>query len=212
MPNQVVQSVSSSGPYAGGLHDPAGGAASRPSDQSELHRLMASEYPGLQMLLVRRLRDPELAGDLLNEAVCVAWEKNRAGQIANPQQIAGYVYQVALNLLRNHRRSVGDRADRRADSRTLDDLTGAPEPETIDPGLVQKVLRIVRDLQPLRDRVLIVRFYLDEDDSETLCAELGMTSAQFTKVLHRARRRLRELLESQGIRGGDLFSVLLCVG
>lgn len=213
MPNNVAQSIAPDGRHTGDYRVAAGAGAGSASvsSEAELHQLLAREYPGLQMLLVRRLRDPELAKDLLNDAVCVAWEKCRAGQVAHPEQIAGYVYQVALNLLRNHRRSVADRADRRADARILDGLTGAPEPDTMDEKVVRQVLRIVQGLQPVRDRVLIVRFYLEEADSNALCAELDLTPAQFAKVLHRARRRLRELLESRGIRGGDLFSALLCV-
>lgn len=177
--------------------------------QADLERLIVTEYAGLRLLLQRRTRDPDLAADLLNEAICISWEKWRAGQIAHPAQIAGYVYQVAMNLLRNWRRSAGERSDRRADPRTLDTLAGAAQEDALEESLTSKVLRIVDGITPARDRAVIVRFYLEEEDRQSICADLGLTGEQFTKILHRARRRLRELLESRGVRGTDLFSLLL---
>lgn len=177
--------------------------------QADLDRLIVTEYAGLRLLLRRRTHDPELASDLLNEAICITWEKWRTGQIAHPQQIAGYVYQVALNLLRNWRRSTAERPDRRADPRTLDSLAGVSPEEPVEQALASKVLRIVDGITPLRDRAVIVRFYLEEEDRDSICADLGMNREQFTKILHRARRRLRELLESRGVNSGDLFMLMM---
>lgn len=180
-----------------------------PQSQADLDALIAREYPGLRLLLQRRTHDVELASDLLNEAICIAWEKWRAGQITRPEAMAGYVYQVALNLLRNWRRSAGVRTDLRAPPKTLDNLAGNAADESIDQDMVRKVLRIVSGITPMRDRTVIVRFYLKEEDRGSICADLGLAPDQFNKVLHRARRRLRELLETQGVRSRDLFSLML---
>lgn len=179
--------------------------------RADLEQLIAREYAGLRLLLLRRTRDPDLAADLLNDAICTAWQKWQAGQIQRPELIAGYVYQVAMNLLRNQRRSVGDRPDRRADCRALDGLAGEPEPDPVEQSAARQTLRILRGMTPLRDRELIIRFYLEEEDRESICRDLQLTPDQFAKVLHRARRRLRELVEARGIRGGDLFSLMLCI-
>ena len=42
-----------------------------------------------------------------------------------------------------------------------------------------------------------------------LIEEGVLTPQQLARVLHRARGRLRKLLESEGVKKGDLFSVLL---
>lgn len=177
--------------------------------QSDLDALIAREYAGLRLLLQRRTHDVDLASDLLNEAICIAWEKWRAGHIAHPEAIAGYVYQVALNLLRNWRRSAGERTDRRAPQSALEILASAPQHEPLEQEMVRKVLRIVGSITPLRDRAVIVRFYLEEEDRHSICSDLKLSPDQFTKILHRARHRLRDLLEARGVHGRDLFSVLL---
>src|SRR5580704_17096830 len=62
------------------------------------------DYPGLRALILRRVRDPEVAADILQDAAVTTLEKLRSGEIAHPENMGGYLYRVALNHLRNHRR------------------------------------------------------------------------------------------------------------
>jgi len=174
--------------------------------RSDIDALIGRDYIGLRTLIFRRTGDPQLAADLLNDAICTAWEKYRDGHIAKPEQIVGYVFQVAMNHLRNHRRSMGERPERRADAEQLDRMAVNAEPDDIDGRITDKVIRIVRSMDSPRDRTILVRFYLDEEDKDVICRELNLSPAQFDTVLHRARHRLKDLLEAQGLKGTDLFS------
>jgi RNA polymerase sigma-70 factor (ECF subfamily) len=51
------------------------------------------------------------------------------------------------------------------------------------------------ELPSARDRQLLYRFYLGEEDKERICVDLKLTSLQFNRVLHRARERFRELYQ-----------------
>jgi RNA polymerase sigma-70 factor (ECF subfamily) len=186
-------------------------AAQSTIDEKSVEALIVRDYPGLRRLLVRHARDPALAADILNDAICTTLEKWRAGQIARPEQICGYVFQVALNLLRNHRRSIGERPDRRVDSEVLERTQGtvASMDELAETGMAQRVRTLLQGMGSARDRTILKRFYLDEESKETICSELGLLADQFDKVLHRARTRLRELLEASGLRRTDLFSLAL---
>ena len=84
---------------------------------------MTTQYSGLVALLRRKLRDDQLAEDALNQALVTALEHLQAGRISDPSLIAGYVFQVAMNQLRNHRRKMDERPDRRADPDAIDSLT-----------------------------------------------------------------------------------------
>jgi RNA polymerase sigma-70 factor (ECF subfamily) len=180
-------------------------------DQRSVEALLVRDYPGLRRLLIRQARDPALAADLLNDAICTTLEKWRAGKIERPEQICGYVFQVALNLLRNHRRSVAERPERRADAETLERTPGnvASVDELAETGMAQRVRSLLQRLGNTRDRLILTRFYLDEERKDVICRELGLDPDQFDKVLHRARARLRDLLESSGLRRTDLFSLAL---
>jgi RNA polymerase sigma-70 factor (ECF subfamily) len=45
-----------------------------------------------------------------------------------------------------------------------------------------------------RDRTLLMRFYIDEEEKEKICLELNLSSLHFNRVIFRARRRFKELL------------------
>ena len=193
-------------------NDDAAQAASRSAiSVSTIEALIARNYSGLRLLIQRRTGDPHLAADLLNDAVCTTWEKWQAGQIERPELIAGYIFQVAMNLLRNQRRKLGERPEKRA---TTDQLDALIDPDSardraLEESIAARVRRLLRSMTTPRDRLVLTRFYLEEVDKESICRELGLEPLQFDKILHRARGRLRELVESQGLRKTDLFSVLV---
>ena len=178
-----------------------------PLSQADVAALIEQNYVGLRLLVARRCRDPQVAADLLNDAVCTTWAKWQAGKIERPEQIAGYVLQVTMNLLRNHRRAIAERPEKRADAAKLQDLPSGTEPsdETIEREIAVQVKNVIRGMSSQRDRAILVRFYLDEEDKETICRDLGLSPLQFDKILHRARGRLRKLLESGGLRRSDLL-------
>ena len=57
------------------------------------------------------------------------------------------------------------------------------------------VREAMAELRQPRDRQLLRRFYLGEEDKADLCQEYGVTPAHFDRVLYRARQRFGELLE-----------------
>jgi RNA polymerase sigma-70 factor (ECF subfamily) len=173
--------------------------------------LISTNYPGLRSLISRAVRDRALANDLLNEAVAITCEHLRSGRIAQRERIAGYVYQVALNLLRNYRRKLSERDDRRAGTQALDMLASADtsDKERLEAQMATRVRDLVEGLPTARDREIVTRFYLDEDEKETICRDLGLSPLHFDKVIFRARQRMRVLLEAKGFDKRDFFSVLL---
>ena len=183
----------------------------RDLQRADVDALIGRDYVGLRALLFRRTGDPHVAADLLNEAICTALEKYNAGQIARPEQIVGYIFQVAMNHLRNHRRSMHERADRRVSPEVIDTLSAddAPDEFEKDNRVIDRVIRIMRTMASARDRTILVRFYLDEAGKDEICRELNLTPAQFASVLHRARLRLKDMLEAEGLHGTDMFSWVL---
>ncbi|MEJ0038766.1 MAG: sigma-70 family RNA polymerase sigma factor [Gammaproteobacteria bacterium] len=186
-------------------------AGSRPGlEKSELEAVIAREYAGLRLLISRRAGDPNVGADLLNDALCITWEKWQTHQIDRADCIAGYIFQVAMNLLRNHRRSAVERPDRRAATSALDTLEhDAAGDRQIEEKLAFRVRAALRGMGGARDREVLLRFYLRDEDGESICRDLNLTPQQLARVLHRARGRLRKLLESEGMKKADLFSVLL---
>lgn len=180
-------------------------------DETDIGRLIEQQYPALRRIIFRQTGNLQDASDLLNDAICVTYQKWREGKLARPDQVGGYVYQVAMNLLRNRRRAVIDRADRRAGPEVLELLPSnqLSQDEMFENRMAALVREMIAGMDSHRDRVVLVRFYLDEEDRDAICHELGLTPVQFIKILHRARSRLRQLLEAQGFTRTDFFAGML---
>jgi RNA polymerase sigma-70 factor (ECF subfamily) len=167
------------------------------------------DYPGLRALILRRVRDPEVAADILQDAAVTTLEKLRNGEIAHPENLGGYLYRVAINHLRNHRRK-----DRTALSspEQLDELRDSiddPDWERVGrPQWAAAARRMLEEMPASRDRELLVRFYLNDEDKDAICRELSLTQEHFNRVIFRARNRFRELLEQRGFGRGDLLAVI----
>jgi RNA polymerase sigma-70 factor (ECF subfamily) len=180
---------------------------SRTAEQS----LRQQDLAGIRSLLERHCGSSAVAEDLLSEAIETSLRKLREGAIARPELLVGYVYRVALNLLRNFRRQ--DKSARsspegidRIDSEDVDATA------SIEQAKWAKLMReVLREMPGQRDRELIVGFYLDEEDKETLCNRFGISALHFNRVIHRARERFRELLEDRGYRRGDFLGVFVAL-
>jgi len=192
--------------------------ALRPADPVAFLAAVYRDYPGLRSLILRRVRDPEVAADILQDAAVTTLEKLRSGEIAHPENVGGYLYRVALNHLRNYRRK--DRTSL-SSADALDELAAPvndPDWENVGrPQWASAARRMLEEMPMARDREVLVRFYLDEEDRETLCRELGLSEEHFNRVIFRARTRFRELLEHRGFWKADLFTILaigfcLCLG
>lgn len=166
------------------------------------------DFPGLRALILRRVRDPDVAADILQDAAVTTLEKLRSGEIARPENLGGYLYRVALNHLRNHRRK-----DRTAisSSDALEELPTAENEE--DWGNIggrqwaTNARRMLEEMPVARDREILVRFYLDDEDKESICQELQLSEDHFNRVIFRARNRFRDFIEHRGFRKADLLTI-----
>lgn len=158
--------------------------------------LVARYGPALHFLLKKRTRDSELALDIRQDALRVVIEKLRAGTLEQPERLAGYLRGVALKLCGAERRKELRRATT-ADS----DAVEAVAAERADPAehlseeqLKRAVRELLAELSTPRDRDILTRVYLLEEDKDAICAALGVDSLHFNRVLFRAKQRFRELL------------------
>jgi RNA polymerase sigma-70 factor (ECF subfamily) len=166
------------------------------------------DYPGLRALIMRRVRDPHLAADILQDAAVTTLEKLKAGEISQPSAIGGYLYRVALNHLRNHRRKDRAAVSSSEDLESLPDAERVSEFAHIEQSQWADATRKLLDEMPTpRDRELLMRFYLNDESREDICAALKLSDEHFNRVIFRARNRFRALLESRGYAKLDLLSL-----
>ena len=164
---------------------------------------------GLQAQLTRVTGSTDLASDLLQDAVVTALQKLRAGEISDPAHLDGYVYRVALNHLRNHKRKNKTRAGNSDGIGDLVDAADSSRPaEHLEADQWARLAKeLLKEVKPARDRELLVRFYLHEESKEDLCRIFDLTELHFNRVIYRARDRFRELLQRRGLSKSDFFSI-----
>lgn len=169
---------------------------------------------GLKAQLTRVTRDADVAEDLLQDAIVTALNKLRTGEIEHRSQLDGYVYRVALNHFRNYRRKDKSAVSDPDSAGLLEDVAAEARPTSSiqSEQWAHVVRRLLRELSSPRDREVLVRFYLREEERSSLCRSLGLTDLQFNRVIFRARERFRELLEDKGFGKSDLLSVTLSLG
>jgi len=166
-------------------------ASGEPAAEAEL----VERYSRGLLYLLRRLA-PELAEDLHQESFRIVLERLRRRELDDPAGLAGFLRGTARNLVIAERRK---NARRRTEA-DEEELAQAVHPA---PGQLSAVLldeeaetvrQLIRELPTERDRQLLLRFYVGEEDKESLCADLGLDSLHFNRVLFRARQRFKELL------------------
>jgi RNA polymerase sigma-70 factor, ECF subfamily len=165
---------------------------------------------GLRAQLTRVTGSAELAADLLQDALVTVLQKLDSGEIHAASQLDGYVYRVALNHLRNYRRK--DRS-RSFNLQSVSDPEGGTEPrlptDSVEADQWMDIARkLLQEVGSVRDRELLVRFYLQEEDKEALCREFGLTELHFNRVVFRARNRFRRLLERRGLQRSDFLPII----
>ena len=173
-------------------------------DRRAEEELVRRYQRGLIYLLRRRTRDPQLALDLAQDTFRIAIEKLRRSPIEQVERVAGYLRATALNL------AIADgRKDRRrattADSDAVDaaaDHAAGPF-DHVSAEQVQRIVRKLLDELPVqRDREILIRTYLEDEDKSSICEALSVDSAHYNRVLFRAKQRFRELLTSAASQRG----------
>ena len=168
-------------------------------DLYDLHRFATMPFNGelLRRLAVLKLwqaRDP-----FDPEAL---FEKIRGGEVREPERLAGFLRGLAKNLgtQRYRRRSFSAETS----VAVLPEPPDARRPDALGGLLHHDRARLTRqilaELTVPRDREVLVRYYLAEEDSTRICEDLELTPEHFHRVLHRARQRYRRLYEERAPR------------
>ena len=153
---------------------------------------------GLRFLLRRKTRDPHLAEDFLQETWAIALVKIRDKGLDNPGRLAGYLCGIANNLAIGEQRRV-NRQRTAVNSEIvalIPDNSSNPFRHVSRAEVCTQVHKLLDDLKTERDREILKRFYVWEEDKESICSALGVDSVHFNRVLYRARQRLKSVIEA----------------
>ena len=170
-------------------------------DRQAETRMLVALRPGVLAVLrfgaFHRWVDAE---DLTQETLQIVVERVRARTIDDPRKVFAFAAATARNLALNAARKML-RQQTVVDSQLVDEIAQNLEMEpnelsdSDDRHLAQSVMALLDELPTARDRQVLIRFYLDGSDKQSLCEEFGLSPKHFDRVLMRARSRLRTIIE-----------------
>jgi RNA polymerase sigma-70 factor (ECF subfamily) len=182
------------------------GLASRiaSGDRSAEEELVRLYSRGVTVLLRSITRDRLLAEDLYQETFRICFDKIRRGELREPEKLSGFICSIARNLaIESFRREsrMGKRAGVEA-AESLVDERSSQFNQLLELERAKIVRQVLQELHSPRDRDLLYRFYVAEQDKAQICEDLGLSSLHFNRVLYRARERFKELCRKYVGSGG----------
>lgn len=150
---------------------------------------------GVGIIINQIVQSRDATEDVSQETYKIALVKIRRGDVRDPERLSGFICGIARNLALEHvrkaRRLTNQDEIGKADSipdRAPDQLDRLCQEESS-----QTVRQVIDELKSQRDRAVILRYYIAEEDKDQICADLGLTRAQFNNVISRALQRFKEL-------------------
>jgi len=153
---------------------------------------------GVRVLMRRHCRfgDP-VAEDLSQEVLMQVLARLRAGALRDGSALPAYVRSTVVRTASAEYRG---RHDANAGV-AMDDLEGSENPVAAHAAAQRAALlkALLSQMPVARDREILARFYLREEERDVVCRALGIEASHFHRVVHRARERFRQLLDQAGL-------------
>ncbi len=158
----------------------------------------------VQSKLRARLRSQDLARDASQETFLRVFRYFRSGKtLDNPASLPGFVHTVCHNVSLECLRSFTRHSQMPENAPDTEDPSAGPEAIASTSERRRLVTRVLAEM-PEKDRRLIQRVCLDEEDKDAVCREFDVDRAYLRVLLHRARIRFREAMEQSGkTKGGS---------
>ena len=159
--------------------------------------LVNKYWRSLYFILNRRANDPDLAADMAQETFIIVINKARKGQIENPTALSAFIRQIGVNLLiANFRKESRRKTDLSEDVHVQCPDQSIDIQNKLNSEQIGKLVKQVMDELPTaRDKDLLYRYFVYGQTKQVICEEFELTPAHFDRVLHRARNRLKQILE-----------------
>ena len=169
--------------------------AARRGDRDAFNELVRSTYRDIYALAYRLTGNPDDAADVVQDAYVRAYRAIR--RFRGDSSFSTWMYRITSNCASTHlsRRS-RQRTEELSDEVPIVDLRPEQDPSLRAEAAVLRhhIDRAIRTLPERLRQVVVLRDLYDLSHSE-IAAELGITTSAAKVRLHRARQRLRTVLQ-----------------
>jgi RNA polymerase sigma-70 factor, ECF subfamily len=166
-------------------------------DQLAEKELVQRYSRGMSIIIRHRVKNAADVEDLCQETFRKALEKIRRGEVREPEKLSGFICGLAKNLAIGHLRRLSRWEIGNAGAPPLIDHAPNPYDRLLNKERADIVRQVVSEMRADRDRQILYRFFITEEDKEKICADLDLTSLHFNRVLSRALKRFKDLYEKK---------------
>jgi RNA polymerase sigma-70 factor (ECF subfamily) len=173
-------------------------------------------YVKVRRFILTLVKDEWVADDLIQETFLKI--QNNLKALKDPSKLSSWIFRIAYNLCQDHFRQLKRlRKEERIDQEEMEDFKEA---------LVQKGPDIQKELEqrqmgecvqnqinllPETPRTVLILFDIMEFSHQEIADILGITVKNAKVRLHRARKRLKTILEEKCAFERDERNVLICI-
>ncbi|HYD76446.1 sigma-70 family RNA polymerase sigma factor [Ramlibacter sp.] len=157
--------------------------------EAELYRRLA---PRVRRYGLRHLRDAQAAADLMQHVMAFTLEQLRSGGVREPARVLSFVLgtcRMTVSDLRRTERRRNELLERYADSLPQADIHIVPR---LDHERVADCLGRL----PERERSVLVLTFYDEQPSDAVGTQLGLSAGNVRVIRHRGLDRLRRCVDA----------------
>lgn len=156
--------------------------------------LVTRMLPAIRAMIRRRgVQSWADVDDLAQDAIADLLIALRDGRLRDHDKLAPFVTRMVGNICADQLRRQQRLAPLEVDLAS-DDPMDLPPASTEQRQNWSRILGAIRTLTVPRDRDILVAYYLDGEDKSAVCARMRLAPAQFDRVIHRARERVRQVL------------------
>ena len=177
--------------------------AARRGDRDAFNELVRSTYRDIYALAYRLTGNRDDAGDVVQDAYVRAYRAIR--RFRGDSSFSTWMYRITSNCASTHlSRRTRQRTEELSDDVPIVDLRPEQDPSLRAEAAVLRhhIDRAIRALPERLRQVVVLRDLHDLSHSE-IAAELGITTSAAKVRLHRARQRLRTVLQRTTEFGAD---------
>lgn len=163
-------------------------------DKKGLEELYAIFSKGIRFFLCRQLGPQEL-DDRVHDTFVIVVEAIKRGDLREPDRLMGFVRTIVRRQVAAYIDAAVQTRREQADidaGLVIVDRAANPEREAMGREQEDFMLRVLSELSS-RDREILIRFYLREEEQETICSEMNLTDTQFRLLKSRAKARFGDL-------------------
>jgi RNA polymerase sigma-70 factor (ECF subfamily) len=150
----------------------------------------------LRIKLAGRVRSHTLVEDARQETFLRVFAALRQGKLQQPERLGAFVNSVCNNVTLELFRSEGRHPPIDDDTPEQQDHRENPEQHFVTKQNREQVASLLKKL-PEKDRDLLKQIFWQERDRDEICREFGVDRNYLRVLVHRAKTRVREILEAR---------------